>query len=65
MDHGQCKMKEEGIIEYETLAVTLKDLEEYGAEVVRYINKETSEKALLVLSRASTKLYVSKLLRFF
>lgn len=45
-------MKEEGIIEYETLAVTLKDLEEYGAEVVRYINKE--KKALLVLSRAST-----------
>lgn len=33
-------MKEEGIIEYETLAVTLKDLEEYGAEVVRYIIKK-------------------------
>lgn len=47
-------MKEEGIIEYETLAVMLKDLEEYGADVVRYINKETSEKALLVLSGAST-----------
>lgn len=58
-------MKEEGIIEYETLAVTLKDLEEYGAEVVRYINKETSEKGVISLVQSFYKLYVSKLLRFF
>lgn len=36
------------------LSVTLRDLEEYGAEVVRYINKTSNEKALLILSRAST-----------
>lgn len=36
------------------LSVTLRDLEEYGAEVVRYINTKTNEKALLILSRAST-----------
>lgn len=35
-------------------SVTLKDLEEYGAEVVRYINQTSQEKALLILSRAST-----------
>lgn len=34
--------------------VTLRELEKYGAEVVRYLNKEKKEKALLVLSRAST-----------
>lgn len=38
----------------EPLSVTLRDLEEYGAEVVRYINQRTDEKALLILSRAST-----------
>jgi len=36
------------------LSVTLRDLEEYGTEVVRYINQKTDEKALLILSRAST-----------
>lgn len=36
------------------LSVTLRDLEEYGAEVVRYINQQTEEKALLILSRTST-----------
>lgn len=34
--------------------VTLRELEEYGAEVVRYLNKKKGEKALLILSRAST-----------
>lgn len=34
--------------------ITLENLEEYGAEVVRYIDKATSETALLILSRAST-----------
>lgn len=34
--------------------VTLRELEEYGAEVVRYLNKEKKEKAFLILSRAST-----------
>lgn len=48
------KKQKEGIIEEKPLKVTLIDLEEYGAEVVRYINKETTEKALLILSRAST-----------
>lgn len=37
------------------LSVTLRDLEEYGAEVVRYINQKSDEKALLILSRASTE----------
>ena len=37
------------------LSVTLRDLEEYGAEVVRYINQTSDEKALLILSRASTE----------
>lgn len=37
------------------LSVTLKDLEEYGAEVVRYINQKSDERALLILSRASTE----------
>lgn len=36
------------------LSVTLRDLEEYGTEVVRYINQKTEEKALLILSRTST-----------
>lgn len=35
-------------------AVTLKELEKYGSEVVRYLNKEKKEKAHLILSRAST-----------
>lgn len=48
------KKREEGIVEEKPLKVTLVDLEKYGAEVVRYINKETTEKALLILSRAST-----------
>lgn len=34
--------------------VLLEDLENYGAEVVRYLNEEKGEKALLILSRAST-----------
>ena len=33
--------------------VTLKELEKYGAEVVRYLDGQ-GEKALLILSRAST-----------
>lgn len=36
------------------LCVTFKDLESYGSAVVKYINKQTSEKAMLILSRAST-----------
>ena len=34
--------------------VTFKELEDYGAEVVRYLNQEKGEKALLILSRAHT-----------
>ena len=34
--------------------ITLRELEKYGAEVVRYLNQEKGEKALLILSRAST-----------
>ena len=48
------KKSKEGIFENNSVVVTLKDLEDYGAEVVRYINKETTEKALLILSKAST-----------
>jgi hypothetical protein len=47
------KQKDGGSVE-DTLSVTLRDLEEYGAEVVRYINETSDEKALLILSRAST-----------
>lgn len=35
--------------------ITLKELEKYGAEVVRYLNEQNGEKALLILSRASTQ----------
>ena len=48
------KKQEDGKSMEGALSVTLKDLEEYGAEVVRYINKTSHEKALLILSRAST-----------
>lgn len=34
--------------------VTFKELEDYGAEVVRYLDQEKGEKALLILSRAHT-----------
>lgn len=36
------------------LSVLLKDLEDYGSKVVRYLNNKTSEKAFLILSREST-----------
>ena len=48
------KQQEQEHIEGINLSVSLKDLEDYGAEVVRYLNNETSEKALLILSREST-----------
>lgn len=48
------KQQEQENIEGINLSVSLKDLEDYGAEVVRYLNNETSEKALLILSREST-----------
>lgn len=48
------KKEKDGNKATEPLCVTLRDLEAYGAEVVRYINEETSEKALLILSRIST-----------
>ncbi len=40
--------------EFGQCVVTLRELEEYGAEVVRYLNARKGEKALLILSRAST-----------
>lgn len=40
--------------EFSQCVVTLKELEKYGAEVVRYLNEKKGEKALLILSRAST-----------
>lgn len=40
--------------DFERCTVTLNELEKYGAEVVRYLNEEKGEKALLILSRAST-----------
>lgn len=40
--------------DFESCIVTLKELEQYGAEVVRYLSEEKGEKALLILSRAST-----------
>lgn len=43
--------KEQDLSQY---TVTLKELENYGAEVVRYLNEEKGERALLILSRAST-----------
>lgn len=49
------KKSREGIFENNSVVVTFKDLEDYGAEVVRYINNETKEKALLILSKASTE----------
>lgn len=48
------KQQEQENIEGINLSVSLKDLEDYGAEVVRYLNNETSEKAILILSREST-----------
>ena len=50
----EIKQQEQENIEGINLSVSLKDLEDYGAEVVRYLNNETSEKALLILSREST-----------
>ena len=35
--------------------IALKELEKYGTEVVRYLNEQNGEKALLILSRASTQ----------
>ena len=46
----QTKAKED----FSQCIVTLKELEKYGAEVVRYLDEEKGEKALLILSRAST-----------
>lgn len=34
--------------------VTFKELEDYGAAVVQYLNEKKGEKALLILSRAHT-----------
>lgn len=34
--------------------VTFRDLEDYGSAVVKFINKQTDERAMLILSRAST-----------
>lgn len=34
--------------------VTFQELEDYGAEVVKYLDREKGEKALLILSRAHT-----------
>lgn len=48
------KKREDGMAGKNPLTITLENLEEYGAEVVRYIDKATSETALLILSRAST-----------
>lgn len=48
------KKRKDGYDTDAPLSVTLRDLEEYGAEVVRYINQQTEEKALLILSRTST-----------
>lgn len=48
------KKQADGINDQEQPVVTFKDLEEYGSEVVRYINRETKEKALLILSGAAT-----------
>lgn len=40
--------------DFEQYTVTLKELEIYGEKIVRYLNEEKKEKALLILSRAST-----------
>ena len=48
------KQQEQEDIKEIKLSVSLKDLEYYGAEVVKYLNNKTSEKAFLILSRAST-----------
>lgn len=40
--------------DFSQYTVTLRELEQYGAEVVRYLNEEKGERALLILSRAST-----------
>ena len=49
-------LEKQGEIEctQESLTVSYEALEAYGAEAVRYINCETEEKALLILSGAST-----------
>lgn len=43
--------KDEDLNQY---SVSLRELEQYGAGVVRYLNKEKGEKALLILSKAGT-----------
>lgn len=48
------KKQADGINDQMQPVVTFRDLEEYGSEVVRYINQETNEKALLILSGAAT-----------
>lgn len=48
------KQQEQEDIKEIKLSVSLKDLEYYGAEVIKYLNNKTSEKAFLILSRAST-----------
>lgn len=47
------------------LSVTLRDLEEYGAKVVRYIKQTYNEKAFLILSRASTEYMFRNYSNFF
>lgn len=59
------KQQEQENIEEINLSVSLKDLEDYGAEVVRYLNNETSEKALLILSRESTDYMLKNYSDFF
>lgn len=47
-------LQKKGASESERYSVTFKELEDYGAEVVRYLDREKGEKALLILSRAHT-----------
>lgn len=46
------RTKEES--EFERYPVTFKELEQYGAEVVKYLDVEKNEKALLILSGTRT-----------
>ena len=48
------KKQKNGEMAPEELAVSFEDLEAYGTEIVRYINAETDERALLILSGTAT-----------
>ena len=45
--------------------ISLRKLEDYGREVVAYIDKNTNEKAFLILSRASTNYMFQAYSNFF